>query len=66
MPQATPPAAQSEPRTNYWLDMTDERLARDYLIPHARKAEDDGRHVCHAAVMEAARRLLGLPYWPES
>lgn len=45
--------------------MSDEKLARDYLIAHARKAEDEGRYVAHAAMMEAARRLLGLEYWPE-
>jgi hypothetical protein len=66
MAQATPTAAPSDPPANHWLDMSNERLARDYLMVHARKAEDDGRYVCHAAMMEAARRLLGLPYWPDS
>ena len=47
-----------------WGDMSAEKLA-EYLSVHAAKAEDDGRIVASFVMLEAARRLLGLDYWPD-
>ena len=49
---------------DYWADMSAEDLAKGYLVPHALRAEDEGRYVAAFALFEAARRLMGRDTWP--